>query len=128
MRTRYKKLKFIADVNVEKPLIDFLISEGIDVEWVSDIDKRMTNSQLIGKAEKEKRILITNDKDFGQIVFLEKKISWGIILFRIKSQNSSKKIILLKKLLERYPDRLEKHFVVITKDKFRFIALKEVYE
>jgi len=74
---QYKKLKFIADVNIEKPLIDFLTSEGIDVEWVSNIDKRMTNSRLIGKAEKEKRILITNDKDFGQIVFLEKKISWA---------------------------------------------------
>jgi hypothetical protein len=35
-----KKVKFIANVNIEKPLIDFLIKREFDIKWVAEIDKR----------------------------------------------------------------------------------------
>lgn len=72
------------------------------------------------------RIIITNDKDFGEIVFYQKKIAYGIILLRVKGQNSSEKIILLDKLLENYLDKIANHFVVLTKTKFRFIPLEVI--
>ncbi len=70
-----------------------------------------------------KRILITNDKEFGELIFLQKRISAGIILFRVKGQGAQEKVKLLKKLLMGYRDRLLKHFVVITSDKIRIIPV-----
>jgi len=121
-----KKIKFLANVNVEKPLIDFLNEKGFDIKWVTNIDKRMPDDRVCEIANSEQRIIITNDKDFGEIVFYQKKIVHGIILLRVNGQNSSEKIILLEKLLENYSDKIANHFVVLTKTKFRFIPLEVI--
>ncbi len=121
-----KKIKFLANVNVEKPLIDFLEEKGFDVKWVTNIDKRMPDDRVCEIANSEQRIIITNDKDFGEIVFYQQKITYGIILLRAKGQNSSEKIILFDKLLENYLDKIANHFVVLTKTKFRFIPLEVI--
>jgi predicted nuclease of predicted toxin-antitoxin system len=121
-----KQIKFLANVNVEKPLIDFLNEKGFNVKWVTSIDKRMPDDRVCEIANSEQRIIITNDKDFGEIVFYQKKIAYGIILMRVKGQNSSEKIILLDKLLENYLDKIANHFVVLTNTKFRFIPLEVI--
>lgn len=117
-------LKFLANVNVEKPIIDFLVKKGFDIKWIVDIDKRMSDIQVCKIADNEQRIVLSNDKDFGEIVFFQKKILYGIILFRVKGQNSLEKITLLEKLLDKYADKITNHFVIITKEKFRFIPLE----
>ena len=83
----------------------------------------MTDDKLLQLANKEKRILITNDKDFGELIFLQKKVTTGIILFRVKIQKSQEKMKLMKKLLMGYREKLFKHFIVITKDRIRIIPI-----
>ncbi len=122
-----EKIKFLANVNVEKPLIDFLNEKGFDIKWVTNIDKRMPDDRVCELANSEQRIIITNDKDFGDIVFYQKKIAYGIILLRVKGQKSAEKIVVLDKLLENYQDKIANHFVVLTKTKFRFIPLEVNY-
>ncbi|MCF6148290.1 MAG: hypothetical protein E3K37_06495 [Candidatus Kuenenia sp.] len=67
--------------------------------------------------------MLTNDKDFGEIVFRQKLISSGIVLFRIRGQDTMEKLKLLRKVLISHKDRISKHFVVITKEKVRFIPI-----
>ncbi len=121
-----RQIKFLADVNVEKPLVDYLTKQGYDIKWLPDYNREMSDEDLLRLANQEKRIFITNDKDFGDLIFLQKKLSAGTILFRVKGQKSEEKIKLLKKLLMGYGDRLLDHYVVITKLKIRIIPLGEV--
>lgn len=116
-------IKFIADVNVEKPIVEYLSKQGYDIKWIPDINCEMTDDKLLELANKEKRILITNDKDFGELIFLQKKLTTGIILFRVKIQKSQEKMKLMKKLLMGYREKLFKHFIVITKDRIRIIPI-----
>jgi predicted nuclease of predicted toxin-antitoxin system len=83
----------------------------------------MPDEDLLQLASQEKRIFITNDKDFGDLIFLQKKVSAGTILFRVKGQKSQEKIKLMKKLLMGYRDKLLNHYVVITKAKIRIVPL-----
>jgi predicted nuclease of predicted toxin-antitoxin system len=53
-------------VNVEKAIVDFLRAEGYDVKWIADFDCTLRDENLLKLANKERRILITNDKDFGE--------------------------------------------------------------
>ena len=117
-------IKFLANVNIEKPVIDYLVRNGIDVKWVADIDKRMPDVKVCEAANNEERIILTNDKDFGEIVFLQKMASRGIVLFRVKGQDASIKISLIEKLLNKHSDKIINHFVVITKEKFRCISME----
>lgn len=122
--TEIKRIKFLVDVNIEKRIVDFLIEKGFDVKCVVDINKQMSDVYLCEIANNEQRIVLTNDKDFGEIVFLQKKISNGIILLRVKNQDSFEKVILLGRLLDSYSNKITNHFVVITKERFRFIPLE----
>ena len=119
------EIRFIANVNIEKPIIELLRNKGCDVKWVAVIDRQMSDIRVCEIANDENRILLTNDKDFGEIVFFQKKILPGIILLRVKGQNSSEKIVLLEKLLNKHLDKISNHFVIITKQKFRFIPFEE---
>ncbi|MBC7190297.1 DUF5615 family PIN-like protein [Candidatus Aerophobetes bacterium] len=119
-------MKFLADVNVEKPVIESLLENGYDVKWIPDYDCQMSDETLLNLANNEKRILITNDKDFGELIFLQKKLSMGIILFRVKGHPSREKIRLIKLLLEKYKNKLLHHYVIVSKNKIRFIPLEEI--
>lgn len=66
-------IKFVADVNVEKAIVDYLLEEGYDVKWIPDYNCEMLDEELLHLSNKEKKILITNDKDFGELIFLQKK-------------------------------------------------------
>jgi len=120
------EIKFLADVNVEKPIVDYLSRQGYDIKWVPDYNCEMPDEDLLQLANEEKRIFITNDKDFGDLIFLQKKLSVGTILFRVKDQKSQGKIKLMKKLLMGHRDKLLNHYVVITKLKIRIIPLGDI--
>lgn len=121
-----KKIKFLADVNIEKPIIDYLLTNGYDVKWVPDYNCQMTDEELLYLANTEKRILITNDKDFGELTFLQKRLSYGIILLRIKGQRVDEKVSLLEVLLKKHEDKLYKHFIIITRFKIKFRPMETI--
>lgn len=119
-------IRFIADVNVEKPIVNYLSENGYDVKWVPDYNCEILDKDLLNMANAEKRILITNDKDFDELIFLQKKLSTGIILLRVKGQRAEDKVKLIKKLLQSYHAKLLNHFIVITDKKIRFIPLEDI--
>ncbi len=118
-------IKFIADVNVEKPIIDYLKKEGYDVKWIPDYNCEILDEDLLDMAKDEGRILITNGKDFGEIIFLQKRLSIGILLIRIKGQRVEVKLKLIKKLFQNYKNKLLNNFVIVTDKKIRFIPLED---
>ena len=121
-----ENLKFLADVNVEKTLVDFLREHDFDIIWIPDYDCTLIDEDLLKFANKEKRILITNDKDFGELVFQQRKLSSGIILIRVKGQEVNKKLRYLKKLVRFYKDKIKNHFVVISDRRIRIRNIGEI--
>ena len=118
-----REIKFLANVNMEKPLVDYLSGQGYDIKWVPDYNCEMADEDLLKLANEEKRILITNDKDFGELIFLQRRLSYGTILFRVKGQKSQEKVKLMKKVLMGHRDAILNHYIVITKAKIRIIPL-----
>jgi predicted nuclease of predicted toxin-antitoxin system len=93
---------------------------------VRDSDAGSNDERVLELATKEKRILLTNDKGFGEMVFMQKRVVAGIVLFRVRGQNVTEKIKLLENLLQGYADKLPGRFVVVTKKKIRFIPMEGV--
>ena len=118
-----REIRFLADVNVEKSIVDYLSKQGYDIKWIPDYDCEMFDEDLLQMANEEQRILITNDKGFGDLIFLQKKLSAGTILFRVKGHGSQEKIRLMRKLLMGYRDKLLNHYVIVSKGKIRVIPL-----
>lgn len=119
-------MKFLADVNIERRVVLFLRSVGYDVLWIPEYDCRMADDDLLIVAVQEQRILITNDKDFGNLIYLQRKTAVGIVLFRIEDQNVRVKITILKNMLLRYQDKFPGHFVTLARKKIRFVPLEDI--
>jgi hypothetical protein len=49
-------IKFIADVNVEKGIVDFLLQNGYDIKWIPDYDCEISDDELLKIANKEHRV------------------------------------------------------------------------
>lgn len=62
-------MKFLSDANTPETLVQALTSSGHDVFWALTAPPRTPDTELIEKAAREKRVVITFDKDFGELVF-----------------------------------------------------------
>jgi predicted nuclease of predicted toxin-antitoxin system len=70
------------------------------------------------------RILITNDKDFGEKVYRQGYNHVGIILLRLVNERSSNKIAVLKQFLESYSNQIDNNFIVVNEGQVRFAKRK----
>ena len=98
----------------------WLLKNGHDVFSVYDEAAGIGDEEVIRRAYTEGRILITNDKDFGEKVYRARRPHHGVVLLRLTDERSRRKIEVLRRLLERYADRLEDQFVVVTEQHVRF--------
>jgi len=78
------------------------------------------DEEVIQRAFAENRILITNDKDFGEQVYRERLPHRGVILLRLSDERPVSKADVLQRLLSVYADRIANQFVVVTETKVRF--------
>lgn len=113
-------MRFLVDESTGPAVARWLRDQGHDVYSVYEQARGIDDDEVIRKASKEHRILITNDKDFGEKVYKEQRTHEGIILMRLDDERVPNKIDTLRRLLEDYPNRLEKNFVVVTEKRVRF--------
>jgi predicted nuclease of predicted toxin-antitoxin system len=81
----------------------------------------MSDDVILAKCYNKSYILVTSDKDFGEMVFRQNLKHRGIILIRCEPNNFSTRINILSKLLENFKQNLENNFVVVTNHKVRII-------
>ena len=75
-------MRFLADECCDFAVVRILRKHGHDVLAVSEFQQRSVDAQLMQLALSENRILLTEDKDFGWLVFASRADSPGVILIR----------------------------------------------
>lgn len=73
-----RNLRFLADESCDFVVVRALRGKGYDVLAVSEYRRRSVDSELIEQAHRENRILLTEDKDFGWLVFASHSVSAGV--------------------------------------------------
>jgi predicted nuclease of predicted toxin-antitoxin system len=99
--------------------------DGHDVLFVGESAPGSTDDEVLRQASSEGRILLTEDKDFGELVYRLKRPAPGIIFLRFDVVDRALKIPRLRSLLENQPNQIPDAFVVIDKEKIRFRPLRE---
>jgi predicted nuclease of predicted toxin-antitoxin system len=112
-------VRFLANENVERGLVESLRRSGHDVKYMAEIKPRIEDQTILQQANLEGRILITNDKDFGELAFLQCKVVTGILLLRFRSEDTNQKIAVLQSALSRYGSKMQGNFTVISETKIR---------
>ena len=117
------ELKFLVDVGVGKKVEEFLLEKSYDAKAVRSLDQRMPDQEIIRLAALENRIVITMDKDFGELVYHSGMDHCGILLLRLEDASGSEKRQVIDEILTKHADNIKNNFCVYQNKKFRFIKL-----
>lgn len=90
---------------------------SFDAVSVIEVMKGAKDIEIIRKAKKENRIIITNDKDFGWLATTRKPP--GVILLRLKEETYGNKIRITKHIIQKYRNVLYRKLIVATETKIR---------
>lgn len=112
-------MRFLVDECTGPGVAKWPSEKGYDVVSIFDEAAGTSDDLLLDRAFEESRILITNDKDFGEMIFRERRPHHGVVFLRLADERGQNKISVLKELLQNYSDRLSENFVTVTETKVR---------
>jgi len=117
-------MKFVADEGVEAALVAALREQSYDVIHIIEDQSGITDEVVLSYTNDEDRILITRDKDFGELVYRDKMVHSGIVLNRLYELTNDKKIEIVLTVIEKYRDELYGSFTVIQPGRIRIRKLR----
>ncbi len=118
-------MKFLIDESVEYSIVMYLRQEKHDVIAVCEESSGIRDEDVLRRAVIDQRVLITNDKDFGMLIYFRRMKHHGVVLLRLSDADILLKIKRLHFLLEQHGEKLETHFVVVEQDSIRIRKLVE---
>lgn len=113
------KLKFLVDIGVGKQLENWLHGRGYDTKTVRDIDPKAEDEFILKAAAAESRMVVTMDKDFGELVFRSRRSHAGVLVLRLEDAKGSEKVEVMKAILNEHEDKLAGKFCVFQTGRLR---------
>ena len=115
-------MKFLLDESADFPLALHLRQLGHDVtSIVHDYERGLSDRDVLAIAQREERVLITNDRDFGELVFRHRQGHAGVLYFRLPAADLALTIARLEYVLTHHAHQVHL-FLVVTKDRVRVRA------
>jgi len=79
----------------------------------------VSDTDVLDVANRENAILLTFDKDFGDLVFRQRRVSRGVILIRLHGLSPDQKAALVADMIQNNGPELPRAFSVLTPKKVR---------
>ena len=116
-------MRFLADECCDAPMVSALRADGHDVLYVVETMSGADDDAILAQAYSEHRVLLTEDKDFGELVYRLGQPARGIVLLRFDVTDRALKVPRLQELLAGEGNRLPGSFTVLEADKIRIRPL-----
>lgn len=115
---RGNALRFLADMCVDIHVVAWLRNQGHEATHLREEGlHRMPNGDIFTKAASEKRVILTHDLDFSEIVALSRGLSTSIVLIRLHDTRASHVIDRLSAVLVPSAEALESGAVVVVEER-----------
>ncbi len=112
-------MRFLADESCDFAMVRSLRDAGHDVLAVAESARSAPDDAVLRLAAREKRILLTEDKDFGQWVHADQRATGGVIFLRYPPAARSAMAAAIVRLVERHGEELSGCFVVVQPGRIR---------
>lgn len=112
-------MRFLADESCDFAIVRALRATGFDVVAVAEMAPRARDPDVIALAVHEDRVLLTEDKDFGQLVFASRAPSAGVVLIRSQGRARRQLPRTVVDLVLARGDQIAGQFVVVQPGRIR---------
>lgn len=107
-------MRLVGDENVDRQIVERLRQDDHEVWYVAEMDPGINDQDVLDLTNNEGAILLTADKDFGELVFRQRLVNPGIILLRLSGLPSTVKVKRVLQALRTHGEAMREAFVVIT--------------
>jgi predicted nuclease of predicted toxin-antitoxin system len=113
-------MKILADESVDAQIVERLRQDGHEVDYVAESTPGVTDIEVLNRANELSALLVTADKDFGELVFQQlRAISTGIVLLRLSGISAERKAQTVSEAFEHHGEALAQNFTVVTAGRVR---------
>ncbi len=107
-------MKLVADEGVDRPIVARLREDGHEVDYVAEMAPGIDDDQVLSHANRRQALLITTDKDFGELVFRQGKLNAGVLLLRLAGLAPDQKAETVSGALRAHGTEMESAFSVLS--------------
>ncbi|MVM37790.1 hypothetical protein GO730_09650 [Spirosoma sp. HMF3257] len=118
-------MKWLVDECTGPSVGRWLRERGFDVYSVGEQSPGWPDWQVLAHAVSENRVVISNHKDFGELVFKSRIAHCGIVLMRLDDERIDNKITVLNRFFASFLEPITpQHFIVLTEKAMRVTLIK----
>lgn len=110
----------VADEGVHQGIVAALRESGYAVTYVAEAMPAASDERVLNTAAEMGAVLITTDKDFGELIFRQKLTHRGVVLLRLFGCPLREQVDVVLELLSSYGGKVEQGFAVVDRNGFRF--------
>jgi predicted nuclease of predicted toxin-antitoxin system len=112
-------MKFVVDESTGDSVVAELRRLGYDALSIHETFPGLDDPPILDIAFAEDRIVVTNDKDFGELVYRSGLPHAGVILFRLDDESAKNRVRMMKEVLRLCGNNLKDNFIVASERKIR---------
>jgi len=106
-------VRFVADESVDGPIVRGLRTAGHEVTYVAELAPGIADEAVLALPHERNAVLVTADKDFGELVFARNLPHAGVILIRLHGLESADKVNRVVASVADKPETLLRAFTVV---------------
>jgi predicted nuclease of predicted toxin-antitoxin system len=114
-------MRFLADESCDFRVVQALRAAGHDVVAVAETARGTEDAAIIDMAVRDRRVFVTEDRDFGQLVHAAGKTTCGVILLRFPSRSRAALPATVVEFVDRHGAKLANSFAVLQPGRVRLL-------
>jgi predicted nuclease of predicted toxin-antitoxin system len=112
-------MTFLADEGVDRQIVERLRLDGHQVAYVAEMPPGITDEVVLIESRASASVLITADKDFGELVFRQRRASTGVLLIRLWGLGPAMKAAVVSRAIHEHGQELARAFAVLSPGNIR---------
>lgn len=107
-------MNLLADESVDWEIVEKLRTEGFSTIYIAELSPSIRDDEVLQEANSRAAILITADKDFGELVYRHTRVHAGVILIRLAGLSLAAKAETVARAIRDHVSEMQGAFSVIS--------------
>ena len=112
-------MNILADENLDEQMVERLRQDGHSVLYIAELSPSISDNAILRMAKEHDAVILTHDRDFGELVFRQSRATVGVLLMRIHRLSRDARIELVSATLQEHGSELKNSFAVLSPGNLR---------
>jgi predicted nuclease of predicted toxin-antitoxin system len=112
-------MNLVADENIDRGIVERLRADGHAVDWIAEVSPSVSDEDVLRRATSSGAVLVTEDKDFGELVYRRRLSHAGVLLVRLEGLDNVAKAEVVSQAVRDNSAELPGAFAVVSHDSVR---------